>query len=131
MIAPSQASRPSQPGASDLPPRRMQEVQTANSVAPPSVSSQQSPQIEARQRAHGPIAVPPQILQRATGASPPPAGISEPNDQPSLTSISVGSYAMSSRPTMHLSSKRNSSLRSPAVSAAKQETSPSSITASI
>src|SRR5687768_13943625 len=70
MISASQPSKPSHAGASDEPPRLTHVRQIANVVAPPSVSSQQSPHTGARQRAHGPTAVFSQSLQRATGPSP-------------------------------------------------------------
>jgi hypothetical protein len=49
--------------------------QSAKVVAPPSVSSQQSPHTSARQRAHGPAALAPHSRHRAVG--PSPAGISD------------------------------------------------------
>jgi hypothetical protein len=70
MIIASQPSIPRHAGASVAPPRATHRVHTANVVAPPSVSSQQSPHTGLRQRAHGPTAVHPQIAQRADGASP-------------------------------------------------------------
>src|SRR5687768_17628806 len=69
MISASQPSKPSHAGASDAPPRFTHDRQIANVVAPPSVSSQQSPHTGALQRAHGPTAVRSHSLQRATGAS--------------------------------------------------------------
>lgn len=77
ITSPSHPSRPSQADASDVPPSFAQRRQTANVFAPPSVSSQQSPHTGRRQRAHGPTAVTPQCEQRASGPSPPPAGMSE------------------------------------------------------
>jgi hypothetical protein len=71
MITPSHARSPSHAGASELPPRFTQVRQIANVVAPPAVSSQQSPHTLRRQRAHGPAAS--RALhnaQRVTGGSP-------------------------------------------------------------
>ena len=70
MITASQPRSPSHAGANDAPPRFTQDRQIANVVAPPSVSSQQSPHTGARHRAHGPTAVRSHNLQRATGPSP-------------------------------------------------------------
>jgi hypothetical protein len=55
-IRPSQPTKPIHTGDSDAPPARTHLVHTANVVAPPSVSWQQSPQTGERQRAHGPTA---------------------------------------------------------------------------
>ncbi len=74
-ITASQPSSPRHAGVSELPPRRTQRVQSAKGVAPPSLSSQQSPHTGARHRAQGPTAVLPQITQRAD--EPSPVGISE------------------------------------------------------
>ena len=58
---------------SDRPPRLSQAKQIAQTRAPPSVSTQQSPHTGSRQRAHGPAAVAP---QRAHRAGPPPPSCS-------------------------------------------------------
>jgi hypothetical protein len=75
MIRPIRSSRPIHAGDSDAPPARTHLLHTANVVAPPSVSSQQSPHTSERQRAHGLTAMAPHSLQRAT--EPSPVGINE------------------------------------------------------
>lgn len=67
---PSHSSRSRYGPVSDLPPRFTHARHTANVVAPPSVSSQQSPHVGRRHRAHGPTAVAPQCEHRADGGSP-------------------------------------------------------------
>ena len=52
---------------SERPPRSSQDRQIAQTRAPPSVSTQQSPQTGSWQRAHGPTAFAPQRVQRAIG----------------------------------------------------------------
>jgi hypothetical protein len=75
MIPPSHNRSPPYAAVSDLPPRFTHARHTANVVTPPSVSSQQSPHVGRRHRAHGPAAIAPQCEQRAPGGSP--ADISE------------------------------------------------------
>jgi hypothetical protein len=55
-INPSQATRPNHAVVNEAPPRFTHPKQTANVVAPPVLSSQQSPHTALRQRAHGPAA---------------------------------------------------------------------------
>jgi hypothetical protein len=62
----SQLNTRRQPAESECPPRRSQRKQIANGVMPPAVSTQQSPQVGLRQRAHGPTASAEQREQRAS-----------------------------------------------------------------
>jgi len=73
-ISPSQPTRWSHARDIDAPPRFTHDRHTANVVAPPVLSSQQSPHTDLRQRAQGPAASRRwQIAQRAVG-SPPSTG---------------------------------------------------------
>jgi hypothetical protein len=75
MIPPIHNSSPRYAGASERPSCFTQVRQIAKVVAPPAVSSQQSPHTGVPQRAHGPAAVLPHNRQRASGA--PPSDISD------------------------------------------------------
>lgn len=75
------ASTAAHPRDSDRPPFFSHLKQIAQTVAPPSVSTQQSPQTGCRQRAHGPAAFAPQMRQSA-GEPPPSTGMSPPDTSP-------------------------------------------------